>query len=110
MKRYYKDIDGTRIWYKGVIVKVNKQIFTWDESLILADGWTLYVPEPVPPYEPTREEKIHADIREKYTDNDELMILRQYASDPSNAAYKTAFEEYNAFVEDILAKYPEENE
>lgn len=56
MKQYYKDIEGTRVWYKGVIKTEDKQIFTWDEELILADGWTEYVPIPVvvdpkPPYD-----------------------------------------------------------
>lgn len=61
-------------------------------------------------HEPTRNEKIHAEIRARYEDNDELMITRQLLADPDNPAYKAAFDEYNAFVEDILAKYPDENE
>lgn len=109
MKRYYKDIDDHRIWYNGVIVKENKQIFTLDETLILADGWTEYIPEPNPPYVHTREELIHRVIREKYTENDEFMILRQYSAHPDNPAYKVAFDEYNAFVEEVLAQYPERN-
>lgn len=109
-QRYYKDIEGTRVWYNGVIKTSGKQIFTWKEELILADGWIKYIPPtPPPPYEPTREEKIHDDIRAKYTENDEFMITRQYLANPDNVAFKTAFEEYNDFVEEILAKYPEEN-
>lgn len=61
-------------------------------------------------HEPTRNEKIHAEIRARYEDNDELMIIRQYNAYPDNPAYKTAFDEYNEFVEGILSKYPEENE
>lgn len=105
MKRYYKDISGSRIWYKGVIIKDGKQIFTWDETLILADGWTLYVPEPIPPYQPTVKELIQQEIRERYDASDEWMILRRYASDFSNPEYQAAFDEYNAFVEEVLAKY-----
>ena len=53
---YYKDIDGQRIWYKGVIKADGRQIFTWKRERILADGWTEYVPIPVvvdpqPPYD-----------------------------------------------------------
>lgn len=61
MNRYYKDIEGTRVWYKGVIVKNEKQIFTWDEELILADGWTKYVSEP---HIPTLEELKAAKVAE----------------------------------------------
>ena len=44
---YYKDIDGKRLWYNGVIITDTEQIFTWEESEILAHGWTKYVaPEP----------------------------------------------------------------
>lgn len=107
--RYYKDIDGHRLWYNGVITRNGKNVYTWDEELILADGWTKYVPEPVPPYEPTREEKIHQAIRERYTENDEFQILRQYSANPDNPAFKAAFDEYHAFVEEILAQFPEEN-
>lgn len=64
---------------------------------------------PIPPYEPSRDEKIHEAIREKYTENDEFMITRQYLANPDNPAFKTAFDEYNAFVEEVLARFPEEN-
>lgn len=108
-KRYYKDLEGRRIWYNGCITKDGKNIYTWDEELILADGWTEHVPEPVPPYVPTREEKINAEIRARYTENDEFQVLRQYSAIPDNPAFKAAFDEYNAFVEEILSRYPEEN-
>ena len=78
------------------------------EELIFAEGWEVYVP-PTPPA-PSREEQINAEIRAKYTDNDEYMILRQYLANPSNPAYAEAFSEYNEYVESVLAKYPEPNE
>ena len=103
-KRYYKDLEGHRVWYNGVITRNGRNIFTWAEVLILADGWTKYVPEPAPPYEPTREEKINAEIRAKYTENDEFQILRQYSANPDNPAFKAALDEYHAFVEEILSR------
>lgn len=107
MKQYYKDIEDSRIWYQGVIERGGKSIYTWDEELILADGWIKYIPEPIPPYIPSREEKIHEEIRTVYSENDELMILRQYSANPENEVYKERFLKYNEFVEDILSKYPE---
>lgn len=60
--------------------------------------------------QPSRDELIHQEIRQHYTENDEFMIMRQYIANPSNTTFATRFNEYNAFVEEVLAKYPEENE
>lgn len=38
-KRYYKIIDGVKIYYHGFIQKDGKRTYTWCETLILADGW-----------------------------------------------------------------------
>ena len=56
MNSYYKDIEGSRVWYQGVIIKDGKQIFTWNEELILADGWTKYI-EPEPTLEEVKDSK-----------------------------------------------------
>lgn len=79
-------------------------------EMMYADGWEDWVRPAPKPYIPTREEKINREIRERYTENDEFMILRQYSAHPENPEYKAAFDEYNAYVETILAKYPEEDE
>jgi len=55
---------------------------------------------------PSRSEKIHAEIRERYSENSELQILREHAAGKEGAAER--FAEYNAFVESVLQKYPEE--
>lgn len=58
-KQYYKDIEGIRHWYDGVIRTKDKQIFTWDEELILTDGWIEYKPEPhIPTLEEVKRQKI----------------------------------------------------
>lgn len=48
-----------------------------------------------------RKQRIVAEIRKKYTINDELAILRQRDSKPQE------FEEYNTYVENCKAKYKE---
>lgn len=60
MNRYYKVIDGNKIWYKEPLIYNNRQIFGAKESLILKAGWTKY--EEIPP---TQEEldKIEASRR-----------------------------------------------
>lgn len=46
MKQYYKIIDGRYQWYNGRIIVGDMQIINPPEELILADGWTEYIPEP----------------------------------------------------------------
>ena len=59
MNRYFKTLpDGTTVWYGGFIHRDGKYIYTWNEELILADGWVKYIPptpEPVPQTEPSTE-------------------------------------------------------
>lgn len=42
-------------------------------------------------------------IRERYTNNDENQILREYLANPTDETKKQAFDEYNAYVEESLA-------
>lgn len=76
------------------------------ENDLIADGWVRYTPPTPPPYVPTREEKINAEIRARYSSDDEYMLLREKAAGKEGADER--FAEYNAFVESVLAKYPEE--
>lgn len=109
-KQYFKKND--KIKYLDVIGgKVNtycEELGIYNPTLeqFHSVGWEDYTPAPVPPYEPTREEKIQRDIREKYTASDEYMILRHYAANPTQ--YADEFAEYHTFVESVIAKYPEE--
>lgn len=42
-------------------------------------------------------------IRERYTNNDENQILREYLANPTDETKKQAFDEYNQYIEDCLA-------
>ena len=68
------------------------------EEQILANGWERYNPPTPTPYTPTYEEKVVNAIREKYTIDDELAILRQRDTKPEE------FAEYNAFCEECKVK------
>ena len=105
--KLFKLIDGKII---DTLTVGGNEVSNPTLDMMYADGWEDYIPPTPPPYEPTREEAINAEIRAKYTDNDEFQILRQYSADPSNSAYKAAFDEYHAFVEEILSRYPAQNE
>lgn len=54
MKRYYKEENGKRVWFSGILKSDGRQIINPSEEQILGDGWTEYVP-PVAP-KPTEEE------------------------------------------------------
>ncbi len=89
--QYYKDFGNTRKWYEGVIRTQDKQIFTWDEELILADGWVKYTPPveeyiPMPQLEPSLEEKLNA-LLSLDSIGQEVVAL----DDPSALALKALF-------------------
>jgi hypothetical protein len=42
-------------------------------------------------------------IRERYTNNDENQILREYLANPTDETKKQVFDEYNQYIEDCLA-------
>lgn len=67
-------------------------------SSFLADGWSEYVAPTPMPYKPTYEERVVELIREKYSIDDELAILRQRDSKPSE------FAEYNTYCEECKSK------
>lgn len=92
--RYYKEINGKRVFFNGILQVGNKQIINPTEEQILADGWQVYIPAPVEPYVPTYEERVEELIREKYSLNQELAIQRQRDTKPSE------FDEYFAYCEE----------
>ena len=79
MKQYIKTIDGVVEYFHEPLVTDGKQIFNPSEEQILAQGWVEYVPEEEPSeeYQPTYEEKVVELIRQRYTIDDEIAILRQ---------------------------------
>lgn len=77
-----------------VIQLNNKWISNPRQEQILEAGWEVYTPPTPTPYEPTYEEKVVNAIRERYSIDDELAILRQRDSKPQE------FAEYNEFCEE----------
>lgn len=88
--RYYKEINGKKVFFSGILQVGNKQIINPTEEQILADGWQEYIPAPVEPYKPTYEERVEQLIRERYSLNQELAIQRQR---------ETKVDEFNAYYE-----------
>lgn len=68
----------------------------------LAQGWEEYTPPQPQPYVPTYEELVVQKIRERYTIDDELAILRQ------RDVKQDEFAEYNDFCEQCKAEAREE--
>lgn len=96
--RYYKEINGKRVFFNGILQVGNKQIINPTEEQILADGWQeFFVPE-AESYIPTYEERVEQLIREKYNVNQELAIQRQRDTKPSE------FEDYYVYCEACKAK------
>ena len=102
MKQYIKTVDDVVTFFREPLIADGKQIFNPSEEMILAAGWEEYTPEeePIVEYQPTYEEKVVELIREKYTIDDELAILRQ------RDTKKAEFEEYFEFCEQckLIAK------
>lgn len=74
------------------------------DEIIIASGYEIreiQIPEYVP-HVPTYEQRVVQLIREKYTIDDELAILRQRDSKPEE------FEDYNAYCEECKAKAKEQ--
>ena len=100
MKLYIKDgiiMPGSRIVCTKEIEGRKFKVYHPSEEKILAEGWEEYTPPTPEPIEPTQEERYKSRIveliRERYTQDDEIALLRQRDSKASE------FAEYDAFVE-----------
>lgn len=71
-------------------------------EMFLAQGWEEYTPPQPQPYVPSYEELVVQKIRERYTIDDELAILRQ------RDVKQDEFAEYNDFCEQCKAEAREE--
>lgn len=100
MKQYKKTINGATEFFREPLISDGKQVFNPTHEMILAAGWEEYTPEPSEEYEPSYEDRVVELIREKYTIDDELAILRQ------RDTKKAEFEEYFEFCEQckLIAK------
>lgn len=63
MKQYYKQINGNRVWFDGVLKINGKQIINPSKELILSAGYIEYVPPT--PVEPTPDEQLKSAIHNK---------------------------------------------
>lgn len=77
MKQYIKTIDGVVTFFQEPLIVGDKAIYNASEEQILAQGWEEYTPEPSEEYQPTYEEKVVELIRQRYSVDDEIAILRQ---------------------------------
>lgn len=102
IKKYYKDgVEVSRP--RSLVYNGNTYVPPTDELLVEA-GYEIReieIPEPTP-YVPTYEERVVQLIREKYTMDDELAILRQRDIKPEE------FAEYNAYCEECKIQAKEE--
>lgn len=79
MKNYKKTINGVVEYFNEPLIADGKQIFNPSEEQIKAAGWEEYTPEETASeeYVSTYEERVVELIRERYTIDDEIAILRQ---------------------------------
>ena len=78
-KLYVRTVDGVVEYFSEPLIADGKQIFNPSEEQIKAAGWEEYTPESVASeeYVPTYEERVVELIRERYSIDDEIAILRQ---------------------------------
>lgn len=96
--RYYKEINGKRVFFSGILQVGNKQIINPTEEQIFANGWQEYIPPVSEPYIPTYEERVEQLIRERYSLSAELAIQRQRDTKADE------FNEYYAYCEECKIK------
>lgn len=75
--RYYKEINGTKVFFSGILEVGDKQVINPTREQIVAAGWQEYVTPEVEPYKPSYEELVEQYIRERYSLSQELAIQRQ---------------------------------
>lgn len=93
-KAYYK--NGREVMRPLSLVVNGSTYVPPSDDILIEAGYEIKeieIPEPAP-YIPTYEETVVQLIREKYSMDDELAILRQRDSKPEE------FEEYNAYCEE----------
>ena len=79
MKQYKRTIEGVTEYFREPLIAEGKQIFNPSEEQIKAAGWEEYTPEETTSeeYVPSYEERVVELIRERYSIDDEIAILRQ---------------------------------
>lgn len=80
MKQYKRTTaDGIVEYFSEPLIYDGKQIWNPSEEMVLAAGWEEYTPEETASeeYVPSYEERVVELIRERYSIDDEIAILRQ---------------------------------
>lgn len=81
MKQYKRVIDGRTEYFREPLVVGGRQVFNASEEQMKAAGWEEYSPEEetaeAVEYVPSYEERVVELIRERYSVDDEIAILRQ---------------------------------
>ena len=99
--RYYKEINGKRVFFSGVLEVGDKQIINPTHEQIVTNGWEEYIPPVSEPYIPTYEERVEQLIRERYSLSAELAIQRQRETKAEE------FNEYFTYCEECKSKAKE---
>lgn len=99
--KYFKEINGKRVFFNGVLQVGDKQIINPTHEQIVANGWEEYSPPVSEPYIPTYEERVEQMIRERYSLGAELAIQRQRDTKVDE------FNEYYAYCEECKSKAKE---
>jgi hypothetical protein len=102
--RYYKEINGNKVFFSGILEVGDKQIINPTREQIIANGWEEYIPPVSEPYIPTYEERVEQLIRERYSLSAELAIQRQRETKAEE------FNEYFAYCEECKIKAKNLNE
>lgn len=102
--RYYKEINGKRVFFGGILQVGDKQIINPTHEQIVANGWSEYIPPVSEPYIFTYEERVEQLIRERYSLGAELAIQRQRETKVEE------FNEYYAYCEECKIKVKNLNE
>lgn len=66
MKRYYKEINGEKVWFDGILNSNKMQIINPSEKMIADEGWIEYISPTIP--QPTEEQLLTQAIKIKLTE------------------------------------------
>ena len=82
--RYYKEIDGKKVFFNGILQVGNKQIINPTEEQILADGWQVYV---------------YTDLEKTVEDYRELKRSEIISYDKSEEVNKFYIQDYSVWLD-----------
>lgn len=66
MKRFYKEENGKRVWFNGILESDGMQVINPSDEQLISNGWTEYTPPVIP--EPTEAELLERARQRKLDD------------------------------------------